>query len=85
VQSLHMGRDRQCRTHPKQAASSELVKIAPSICTDVGMKKGALHQSRKSLVPDMLSTGSWDCRFKRRSWSAQPQCANVIRQPYPSE
>ena len=56
MQSLHKGRDRQCRTHPKQAVYSELVKTAPSFYTDVGKKKGALHQNAEIASPSMMAT-----------------------------
>ena len=47
VQSLRKGRDRQCRTHPIHAVSSELVKIALPFYTAVGLTKGALRLTQK--------------------------------------
>jgi hypothetical protein len=47
VQSLLMGRDRQCRTYPILAMSSELVKIAPPFYTAGGLTKSALRLTRK--------------------------------------
>ena len=45
VQSLRKGRDRQCRTHPKRAASSELVKIAHPFYTAVSLTNGAVSNA----------------------------------------
>jgi hypothetical protein len=52
VQSLRKGRDRQCRTHPKHAASSELVKIALPFYTAVGLTKSALRLTRNDQSQD---------------------------------
>ena len=47
VQSLRMGRDRQCKTYPIHAVSSESVKIALQFYTAVGLTKSALRLTRK--------------------------------------
>ena len=48
VQSLRMGRDRQCKTHPIHAMPSGMVKIAPPLCTDVGFTTGAMSPPEQS-------------------------------------
>ena len=47
VQSLRMGRDRQCKTYPIHVAPSQLVKIAPPFYPAVGLTKSALRIMRK--------------------------------------
>jgi hypothetical protein len=56
VQSLHKGRDRQCRTNPIHAVSAGLVRIAHPLYTAEGMKKGALLAAPVRMSnPDQLS------------------------------
>ena len=52
VQSLRKGRDRQCRTYPIHAVSSELVKIALPFYTAVGLTKSALRLTRNDQSQD---------------------------------
>jgi hypothetical protein len=58
VQSLRKGRDRQCRTHPIHAVSSELVKIALPFYTAVGLTKGAMPIAKCPVSGRWLRPGS---------------------------
>jgi hypothetical protein len=55
VQSLRVGRDRQCRTHPKHAVFSELVKIALPFFTAVGLTKGGAVSNAKMTSLRMMA------------------------------
>ena len=48
VQSLRKGRDRQCKTNPIHAMSSELVKIAPPFYIAGGFDKRRATQNAKN-------------------------------------
>jgi hypothetical protein len=81
VQSLRMGRDRQCKTYPIYAVPSELVKIAPPLYTAVGMRNGAQGRTRDRRSQDGGSAQEAEIAgFRGEAGAPGSRCSNVIRQ-----